>query len=239
MSNNVNTKKVISHNLSFFVIMIIGDNMASAIIHLCIAKRVNEILKRDEKEFLLGSIAPDISKQVGESKLHSHFLTSVDRDIPELDRFLIKYKDTLKNNDFNLGYYCHLFADMIWFGIFMPEFCKLKDQEITYITGEKKTLKSEVLIKLLYNDYTNLNIQMIDEYELDLSLFYEEHPHIESEITEIPIDKINLIIEKMGLIIEESKERGTIIFDKDAICRYIDKTVEEFIYNLKEIGVVE
>lgn len=213
--------------------------MASAIIHLCVAKRANEILKRNEKEFLLGSIAPDISKQIGESKLNSHFLTSIDRDIPEVDRFLNKYKDTLKNNDFNLGYYCHLFADMIWFGIFMPEFCKLKEQEVTYISGEKKSFKPEVLLKLLYNDYTNLNIQMIDEYDLDLSLFYEEPPKIESEIEEIPIDKINIIIEKMGIIIEESKERGTIIFPKDAICRYIDKTADEFIYNLKEIGVIE
>ena len=56
-----------------------------------------------EKEFLLGSIAPDISKQVGESKLHSHFLTSIERDIPELDEFLKKYSaekflELLKND---------------------------------------------------------------------------------------------------------------------------------------------
>lgn len=213
--------------------------MASAIIHLCVAKCANEILKRNEKEFLLGSIAPDISKQVGESKLYSHFLENVERDIPELDRFLDKYKSSLKDNDFNLGYYCHLFADMIWFGIFMPEYCKFEDEEVTYITGEKKKLKPEVIVKLLYNDYTNLNIQMIDEYDLDLSLFYEEPPIINSEIEEIPIDKLSIIIDKMGLIIEESKERGTIIFNKDGICRYIEYTTKEFINNLKEIGVIE
>ena len=39
--------------------------MASAVIHLCVAKKVNEKLKMNERELLLGSIAPDISKQVG------------------------------------------------------------------------------------------------------------------------------------------------------------------------------
>ena len=213
--------------------------MASAIIHLCIAKKVNEILKKNEKEFFLGTIAPDLSKQIGQTKYKSHFLTQIDRDIPELDHFLNKYKNTLRNNDFNLGYYCHLFSDMIWFGIFVPEFYKIKEHEITYINGEKKYFKIENIIKLIYNDYTNLNIQMIDEYNLDLSLFYEEPPKIQSEIEEIPIDKLSIIIEKMSLIVQNSHERKPIIFDKDAICRYIDKTAEEFIYNLKEMGIIQ
>ena len=42
--------------------------MASAIIHLCVAKEINKYLKMDENYLLLGSIAPDISKQIGETK---------------------------------------------------------------------------------------------------------------------------------------------------------------------------
>ena len=49
---------------------------------------------------------------------------------------------------------------------------------------------------------------------------------IDSEIEEIPIDKLSIIIDKMGLIIEESKERRTIIFNKDGICRYIEYTTK-------------
>ena len=79
---------------------------------------------------------------------------------------------------------------------------------------------------------------MIDEYYLDLSLFYEEPPIINSNIDEIPIDKLQLIIDKMGLIIENSKERRTIIFNTDAICRFIDKTTDDFINCLKEMGVI-
>jgi hypothetical protein len=213
--------------------------MASAVIHLCVAKKANEILKRNEKEFLLGNIAPDISKQIKENKGKSHFLTGKGRAIPQLDEFLKKYKDSLKDNDFNLGYYCHLFADMIWFGIFFNNYCNFEQTEILYSNGEKKKFNPETIIKLLYNDYTNLNIEMIDKYDLDLSLFYEDAPIIKSEIEEIPIDKLQIIIDKMGIIIENSKERKSIIFDTESICRFIDKTVDDFIFNLKEIGVIE
>ena len=64
--------------------------MASAIIHLCIAKKVNEKLKMNEKELFLGSIAPDISKQIGESKVKSHFLNTSDSDVPNVFDFLEK-----------------------------------------------------------------------------------------------------------------------------------------------------
>jgi len=213
--------------------------MASAIIHTCVAKVANEILNRNEKEFFLGSIAPDISKQIGETKKKSHFLPDNNTDIPEIDKFLEKYKLTLKDNAFNLGYYCHLFTDMIWYGMFAKEYYDLNELKITYINGEKKELKKENITKLLYNDYTNLNIALIDEYNLDLSLYYEEYPTIKSEIEEIPIDKLNIIIEKMGLIIEESKERKTIVFDEKSICRFVDKTAKDFIINLEELGVIE
>lgn len=213
--------------------------MASAIIHICIAKRANEILKRNEKELFLGSIAPDISKQIGQTKVKSHFLKNEKSDIPQIEKFLEKYKDTLKENTFNLGYYCHLYADMIWFGLFSKNYFNPEGLEITYINGNKKKLNEETIVKLLYNDYTNLNITMIDEYNLDLSLFYEEYPKIKSEIDEIPIDKLDVIIEKMGIIIEKSHERKTIIFDKESICRFVDETAKDFINNLKELGVIE
>ena len=70
--------------------------MASAVIHLCIAKEVNKYLNMNLNELLLGSIAPDISKQVGETKEISHFLDHTNEDdIPNIDRFLAKYKKDL------------------------------------------------------------------------------------------------------------------------------------------------
>lgn len=212
--------------------------MASAIIHICVAKRVNEILNKKKKDFILGSIAPDISKHVGETKAKSHFLNETSGDIPDLDRFLEKYKDTLKENDFNLGYFCHLYTDMVWFAFLMPEYCNWDIREVTFKNGEKKRFKKDTIVKLFYNDYTNLNIKLIDLYNLELSLFYEETPKVESNIEEIPIDKLSLLIDKMGLIIENSFERETIIFNEEAVIRFIDKTATDFINCLKEMGVV-
>ena len=50
------------------------DKMASAIIHICVANEINKKIKKDKSKLLIGSIAPDISKQVNETKKHSHFL---------------------------------------------------------------------------------------------------------------------------------------------------------------------
>ena len=212
--------------------------MASAIIHMCIAKCVNDKLKVNEKELLLGSIAPDISKQIGESKVNSHFLDNEKSSIPQLDKFLDKYKNTLKDNAFNLGYYCHLYADMLWFGLFIHNYCDTYQDEVHYKDGQIKKMTPELFMKILYNDYTNINIKMIDKYNLDLSLFYEELPDINSEISEIPIDKLQIIVDKMGEIVEQSKERETIVLDEQSIFNFIDKVSADFINNLEEIGVI-
>ena len=45
-----------------------------------------------------------------------------------------------------------------------------------------------------YNDYTNLNIKLIDKYNLDLKIFYNELPQLHNIIEEIPMDKINVIV---------------------------------------------
>ena len=36
--------------------------MASSIIHICVANEINKSLKRNSRELLIGTIAPDISK---------------------------------------------------------------------------------------------------------------------------------------------------------------------------------
>ena len=43
--------------------------MASALIHIAVASKINKKIKRKESEYLIGSIAPDIAKIVGIIKI--------------------------------------------------------------------------------------------------------------------------------------------------------------------------
>ena len=66
----------------------------------------------------------------------------------------------------------------------------------------------------------------MDDYDLDLKIFYEDIPKIDDIITEIPIEKISTIVDKAGLILIESKEKNTHIFNEDLINKFIEYTVD-------------
>lgn len=193
--------------------------MASAVIHIAVAKEINKDLKMNEKELFLGTIAPDISKQLGESKVKSHFLPNDKTDLPILDKFLDKYKNNL-NNPFIMGYYIHLFTDYLWFKYFMPEITNSSDY-IEFLSGNKIKCTKEEIEKLIYNDYTNLNISLIEEYDLDLSLFYEDIEIPNIKFDEIPLDKLQVIVDQMGIIIENSKKEYTYSFNIDNVKQFI------------------
>ena len=194
--------------------------MASAVIHIAVAKEINKDLKMNEKELFLGTIAPDISKQLGESKVKSHFLPNDKTDLPILDKFLDKYKNNL-NNPFIMGYYIHLFTDYLWFKYFIPEITNSSDY-INVLSGNKIKCTKEEIEKLIYNDYTNLNISLIEEYDLDLSLFYEDIEIPNIKFDEIPLDKLQVIVDQMGIIIENSKKEYTYSFNIDNIKQFIE-----------------
>ncbi len=205
--------------------------MASAVIHLCIAKEVNKYLKMDLNELLLGSIAPDISKQIGETKEISHFLDHTNEDdIPNIDRFLAKYKDEL-NKPFEMGYFIHLLSDKYWFRDYVYNYVERYTQNNT-----KKKITYTALRDLIYNDYTNINIDLIDKYMLPLDIFSNEWELPSSKITEIPMDKLDILIDKMGLIIKDSKEEKTFLFDTKDIETFISNTVK---YIIKDIQMLD
>jgi hypothetical protein len=206
--------------------------MASAVIHLCVAKEINKYLKMDENYLLLGSIAPDISKQIGETKEISHFLDHTNEDdIPNIDRFLSKYKNEL-NNPFEMGYFIHLLTDKYWFRDYVYKFIERYTQDQV-----KKKITYTAIKDLIYNDYTNLNITLIDKHSLSLDLFYNEIPLPKSKIMEIPVDKLDILIDKMGIIIEESKEEKTFIFDCTDIEEFIKNTVKYIIRDIQMLDI--
>ena len=205
--------------------------MASAVIHLCIAKEVNKYLKMNEYDLLLGSIAPDISKQIGETKEISHFLDhSNEDDIPNIDRFLAKYRNDL-HNPFTMGYFIHLLTDKYWFRDYIYQYVDRYTRE-----NNKRKLTASALRNIIYNDYTNLNTVLIDKYELSLDIFSNPMELPNSKITEIPVEKLGLLLEKMSYIIEESHEEKNFIFDTTDIEKFIDDTVKYIIKDLQMLN---
>ena len=207
--------------------------MASAVIHLCVAKEINDrYLHKDQNMLLLGSIAPDISKQIGQTKEISHFLDPSQTDsVPDVDRFINKYSSQL-DKPFELGYLIHLLTDKYWFRDYVTAYIERYTKDRT-----KQKVTSEALHDLIYNDYTNLNITLIDKYNLPLDLFSNDIKYPESEITEIPINQLPVIVEKMGEIIINSREEKTFMFDSKDIEVFIENTVKYIIKDLQMLDV--
>lgn len=198
--------------------------MASAIIHLAIAKELEKKLGiKNTYDYYLGSIAPDLAKQIGKSKVESHFLMNTyENDVPNIKMFYNKYP-RFRDTAYDLGYFVHLYTDKLWFEDFITnitsETClRLKDGTVIETTKEE-------MQQLIYSDYTNLNIKLIEEYDLDLSLFYEEFRIPKTNITEIPPEKLDILINKMGILIENSQEEKTYTMDLYQIKEFIRKTV--------------
>ncbi len=209
--------------------------MASAMIHICVANKVNEVLRMDPKMIALGSIAPDLSKQVGERKIASHFLDNDNEDaIPNIERFLKKYRSELVN-PFEMGYLIHLLTDKYWFRDYVYEYIK-NYQEKHHINGE---LSYTALKNLIYQDYTNLNHDLIDEYNVDLYLFANEIVYPKTKIAEIDSSKLPVIVEKMGLIIKDSQESShPFLFDLTDIKIFIEECSKQIIEDLSNYNII-
>ena len=202
--------------------------MASSIIHMAVAKEMNKKLKKDESKLLLGSIAPDLSKLIGETKKYSHFLD--DNNKVDLNKFLAKYKNYL-DDDFVLGYYIHLYTDYLWFKYFITEIDN--NDKIKKLDGTIVKLNGEMARLYIYNDYTNLNEKLVDKYKLNLNEL--NNVEISSIINEIPLDRISLLLEQIKIINENINRPKTFVFNIDNINNFIKTSSELILASLKNI----
>ena len=91
---------------------------------------------------------------------------------------------------------------------------------------------------MIYSDYTSLNAQVIDAYQLDLSIFEEEFERPETTMTEVPVDSLDILIDKLELIIENSKTEKVYSFDMTLITEFIDQTAEEILEEIKDLEIL-
>lgn len=193
--------------------------MASTIIHMCVANEVNKKIKvKNYNEFLLGAIAPDLSKLIGYKRDESHFIDHNISSFPCIEKFLKKYGDKL-DSDFLLGYFVHLYTDYLWYKYFMKDIYNknlISSKDGTKLKYDKQTFR-----KFVYNDYTNLNVKLIDAYNLDLSLFYNPLVLPNLFMDEIPINRLQVLLDNASVIIENSKTTKSYFFDVDEVLKFI------------------
>lgn len=210
--------------------------MASAIIHIAVAKKVNEYLNRNKKELYLGAIAPDAAKIIGIDRKITHFISKNDDDpSPNIEYFKSLYIDKI-TGDYDIGYYIHLLTDELWFKEFLPNFV-IDDDTIVDNNGNKVSLAGITISDIIYNDYTNLNMEIIDYYGLDLKIFYEKFEYPTPVIKEVPKENFDLLIEKLGMISTASSEYNYIL-KLDKITHFIEYATIYVLEELKKDNLV-
>lgn len=208
--------------------------MASAIMHLAIAKKLNEKLNMNERELFLGTLAPDLNKIVHRSKSRAHFYNK-GTNIINLDAYLKKYGNNM-SHAFEMGYYIHLYVDKLWDELIFSDI--FNNSSIKLLNGSEITLDEKQMKKLIYNDFTNLNISIIDKYNIDLSLFYMDLTFPKTNINEIPIKKLNLIVDKMGTFIKNSEKKKTVVLDCKNVYKFIDKSYKIILKDLQNKNLI-
>lgn len=236
--------------------------MGSAVMHLCIGKKVAQKLDNsDRKEFLIGNLAPDLSKLTNLSRYVSHFLkkveiNGVEREVPDLPRFISEYKDRL-NEPFVQGYLCHLISDDIWFRDYIPN-------HVVSITEDK----SQILLrdiddyipyadfkKMMYRDYSKTNKYLFELYKLSLKRF-DNMDIDDPKMKEFEYEEIHQLIEQISYFLEyeeDSIERATIEVDEESneaddelellskteIVTYIEEAIKKVIGDYSELGLIK
>ena len=146
--------------------------------------------------------------------------------------FIDKYPNFI-NNSFDLGYFVHLYTDKLWFNGFLEHF--IYNNSIKLLDGTVIETTKEEMQNMIYSDYTNMNIELIDKYEIDLSLFYEEFQIPKTNILEIPTYRLDILINKMGILISNSKQEKAYTLDINQVEQFIDYTCNEIINKLQEL----
>lgn len=186
--------------------------MGSAVMHLCIGKKVAQKLNNsDRKEFLIGNLAPDLSKITNQSRYISHFLkkveiNGVEREVPDLPRFISEYKERL-NEPFVQGYLCHLISDDIWFRDYIPN-------HVVAITEDKKQIllrdiddyiPYDDFKKMMYSDYSKTNKYLFELYKINLKKF--DNMDIENpKMKEFEFEEIHKLIEQISYFLEYTED---------------------------------
>jgi hypothetical protein len=214
--------------------------MADYTTHVAFSKLVSKKIKiKDENRFLVSSLIPDLCRREDEDKIISHFASRVDglKD-PNLDLFLHKYKDKIKDEAV-LGIYSHLYLDKHFFGKFFHDNFIFKDgNAISKRTNKSYNLYHDFFRSTgIYKEYSAMAKEMMKKYNIDFNSFdfnLDNLPNIE----ELDMSLLNKSKEKVLTLTSEKGEYTKDFIIYEEVIEFIEKLSNDFINNLKENDLI-
>ncbi len=233
--------------------------MPGYIMHMSEANLIIDRLCPDADEdwkvqFMAGNLLPDTKKK--RAKVTSHFWnpdTLEDMAIaPDLDLFLERYEDQLKN-PVVLGYYAHLFLDERFVHDYWLDMVAFYDDAGVPQTKKENITKAEIKKNGLridrdtffsgeyyYGDYSKLNNFFVEEYDVDLEKNYWEIP--DCPIGEVNKEDLAVVLKELRWIMgrcDRSKEDDIRVFSKERLCQFLERTAETFAQEIRERGLLD
>ena len=211
--------------------------MASFLIHMAVAHEVSKQINSDYNKLLLGSVAPDISKLIGEKKDKTHFIDEIDSDVPNMHKFMELYQKNM-NDDFVLGYYIHLYTDYLWYKYFLSAKYSKKDNYIKLYNGDTIPYDPKIVEDYSYIDYTNMNYDLVNNYGIKLDFIYQEIPKIDNIIKEIDVSKLDILTKRVAYIYDTTVINEPKIFTFDEVKDFINDTTIKLIDIINAINIL-
>ena len=169
--------------------------------HLAFGINALNILKQNnvfinKENFLTGCLAPDIARTDLLPKSVTHFRDNCPNlyKSPDLNKFLSKYGNRL-DEDFILGYFCHLYADNVFTKIFLFETAMPLDENFnpTYLKEKSvyvKNIKTNDVYDIsnktksthLYTDYSKLTHIVGNYFDIPYEINYSTKDPLMEEI---------------------------------------------------------
>ncbi len=251
--------------------------MPSYLVHTIAGEKLMKHLSLTEEEknqFFISNLLPDVKEKINTEGLSkeeirnqtqikkriTHFRTEFNHafEYPDLNYFLSKYKESVKNDIKVFGYFFHLYTDYYYFKNYLPTIItfldkdenispRREDNKYVIIKNKNKRMDHEDFWDntnkdSLYQEYSRLNKLLVRDYNIQINpkklQDYIKKKNYKIDIEEVNPEGMNTILNQISDIIKEAKEgvpEELIIFTEKQITDMIEKIVTSFLKDYKKI----
>lgn len=233
--------------------------MPAWVMHLKLAKKVNETLNLDEAKFLVGNVMVDAQGYIIDNLSvlldydTTHFATynhikNMNIKLPNYEKFIIEYKEYL-NNPVVLGYYTHLLADYFWNNLTFSKYFitnTLGDVIGIRLNNGKEEITDKESIRIIkqqdFEMYSrkiatgldiNIDLSLVNEIFKDASIL-KTIPYTKEDIEKIVkyLNNIENMYEK-----KDKNEFTYKVFTKEKFDKYFDMSEKFVLENIKKLNI--